>query len=490
MEGAYFSDFFEIEQSILDEYGAFDISLINDLPLFIDPFLLFNSEDQKYQNLHDIIIKHMKYLKGITLQKKLTPSVIEHLFAFPEVKQNWLGFCKKGNTGHGLGKAFAKSLHRNFATIFYNFGDETVTEGSHIEKLCLISNGVGRDTISDFTTNLIMQYLAEYTQEFALKHLKKEHRKKFRIPRNMFNYNTGSWVSEIYELPYFNQNYVLLTPKNILTKDQTWINRSDMVDNIYEIANSLSDDTLRSQFNEYIEQALSKYEEKITKEERESILFGAVEKCPMIIDYYISDKEKDGDRAISVSNEKVGQVYSLFVLQVREFIKEHIQGSDFFNKRGESYREALERLKFLKDVIENKGGHKIFYINGKPISRESDLQILYRLTMYGTNLDVSREVNDGRGPADFKLSNGAKEKTIVEFKLAKNTHLERNLKKQTEIYERASDTTNPSIKVILYFTSEEKKKATEILKRLKMENAPNILLIDASAENKKSGSKA
>ena len=37
--------------------------------------------------------------------------------------------------------------------------------------------------------------------------------------------------------------------------------------------------------------------------------------------------------------------------------------------------------------------------NGKPIRRESDLRLLFRLTWRGTPSDVSREVNDGRGPA-------------------------------------------------------------------------------------------
>jgi len=47
------------------------------------------------------------------------------------------------------------------------------------------------------------------------------------------------------------------------------------------------------------------------------------------------------------------------------------------------------------------------YMNIRPpstIEGESDLQILYRLTWYGTTRDVTREANDGRGPADFKIS--------------------------------------------------------------------------------------
>ncbi len=40
----YFSDFFNVEPDLIDEYGAINISLVNDLPLFIDPFLLFKAK--------------------------------------------------------------------------------------------------------------------------------------------------------------------------------------------------------------------------------------------------------------------------------------------------------------------------------------------------------------------------------------------------------------------------------------------------------------
>lgn len=58
----YFSDFFEIPESAIEEYGAFNISLIADLPLFIDPFLLFNSEESEHQRLHADIIEYMRFL--------------------------------------------------------------------------------------------------------------------------------------------------------------------------------------------------------------------------------------------------------------------------------------------------------------------------------------------------------------------------------------------------------------------------------------------
>src|SRR5438094_9829798 len=121
----------------------------------------------------------------------------------------------------------------------------------------------------------------------------------------------------------------------------------------------------------------------------------------------------------------------------------------------------------MKDHVENKGAHRIFYLRGKPLEREEDLQILYKLTWYASPLSVSREVNDGRGPADYLLSYGAKDKTIVEFKLAKNTQLKRNLERQVEIYQKASDAKR-AIKVILYFSRSERVRVESILKSLKL----------------------
>ena len=49
----YFADHFSVSPQVIAEYGAFNISLITDLPLFIDPFLLFNSKKAGYQRLHE-----------------------------------------------------------------------------------------------------------------------------------------------------------------------------------------------------------------------------------------------------------------------------------------------------------------------------------------------------------------------------------------------------------------------------------------------------
>jgi len=188
-----FSDFFEVSPATIEDYGAFNVSLIADLPLFIDPFLLFNSEKAEYRQLHDQMIAYVRFLREKSAGQAISPGLIHSWFRFPEIKQNWLGFSTTGNRGSGLGADFATALYSNLHRIFTNFGEEQLTQGSHLEKLCLIGEGVGKDNISDFTTNLIHGFLLEYTQEFAQQHIDRKYRRVVTVPKVRFSYETETW---------------------------------------------------------------------------------------------------------------------------------------------------------------------------------------------------------------------------------------------------------------------------------------------------------
>jgi hypothetical protein len=99
----YFSDYFEADPSDLEKYGAFDISVVTDLPLFIDPLLLFNSDKPKYRALHEEIIEYLVFLRD-EAKSDLNPGLIKAWYTFKEVRQNWLGFTQFGNGGSGLVK--------------------------------------------------------------------------------------------------------------------------------------------------------------------------------------------------------------------------------------------------------------------------------------------------------------------------------------------------------------------------------------------------
>ena len=483
----YFSDFFRVDREVIEAYGAVDISLINDLPLFVDPFLLFNSRNPDFQKIHQEMIDYLLFLKDQSEKNRvLSPGMRYAWYTFSEVKQNWLGFSLSGNAGCGMGQDFANGLYSGLNSIFSDFGKETITIGKHMEKLCLISPRVGRDKISDFTTNFAKRYLLNYTQEFATTYLDPSQCKTVTVPKVYFNKDTSSWVSEEYYLPWHNDDFVLLTPKAMLTRDDTFINRADMLHNLQEIAPSIPDAALRFELEMYFQNVLTKKKKEISQTEKERKATDLILRHPVLIDYYVRYKEDHEDQATSISKEKVKEVQILYNDQISELIQK-LTNTDFYKIVPDAHEEAAKRVQYLKHVIEDQDGYRLFYSAGKPIKREADLQVIYRLVWYGSPFSVDREVNNGRGAVDYKISYGKENATLVEFKLASNSKLKQNLAKQVEIYKKASETER-AIKVILFFTDEEEKKVYDILNSLELAGNPDIVLIDARNDNKPSAS--
>lgn len=475
----YFSDFFDIDEDIIEAYGAVNISLLNDMPLFIDPFLLFNSPKEEYQEIHKNIIDYLLFLQS---QAEIYPAppkgMLANWYKLPEVKQNWLGFSLEGNSGRGLGNDFANNLHKGLQTIYKDFGKETITKSSHLEKLCLISPLVGRDKISDFTANFAKKYILEYTEKFAEKYLKPEQCQLFSVPKVEFSYLTHTWVTKEYMLPCYEKDFVLLTPRDLLTRDDTFINKGNMLRSLQNIAPSIKDDALRFALNQYLMDILPKKNTEMSKTDKEKAATKLIERHPELIDHYIRYKEENEADATSISQKVVQEVKQLFNSQLKEFVDLLKSRTEFYSSTGNSYDEAYKRVMFLKSVIEDMDGYRLFYLNGKPIKKENDLQIMYRLVWFASEYDVNREVNNGRGPADFKISMGSKDSTIVEFKLASNSKLRKNLENQVEIYKKANST-DKAIKVILYFSEEEYNKVVRIINDLHLGGCKDIVLIDA-----------
>lgn len=482
----YFSEFFDVDPESLVAYGAFDVSCVVDLPLFIDPFLLFTSKKPEYQALHAEIVRYLRFLRDQSANGEIKPGLLKAWFCFPEVKQNRLGFCVAGSAGAGLGTTFARALNENLAKLFTDFGKETITKGSHLEKLVLIRERVGRDNISDFTTNLIKEYLCKYTQDYATRYIDAAKLRKVAVPKVKFNYDVGAWESAVFTLPWHHDDYVLLTPEDILTKDDTWINKADLRREFSHIKDAVTNEELRAQIDYYFQSVLPK---KPTVEDQRAAVEKTLLRFPALIDWFIKHKEDHGDEAVYRSAEKVREVEALFIANLRVLAQTLSAFTDFYRIPATTLAETRQKLDYLKHVIEEQDGYRIFYVNGNVIQREKDLQILFKLVWEGSPSSADAEVNNGRGPVDFKISRGSADKTLVEFKLASNSQIEANLEKQVEIYEQANRTTQ-SFKVILYFSASEEEKVLNILRRLKVEPAAGVILIDARNDNKPSASKA
>ena len=300
------------------------------------------------------------------------------------------------------------------------------------------------------------------------------------------------WERRKYFLPWRQGDHILLTPKDILTRDENWINRRDLLGEFDQIPTAIPDANLRAAVSNYFHRALQarrKPNKHISRIDRDVAAADTIRQFPQLIDYYIKWKEAHGDDAADVSAERVLFTEIQFSRRLQKILHPLLSQTDFYRVAGGTYAEAHVRLAYLKHVIEDMGGWRTFYDDeGKPFEREKDLQILYRLVWFGTPSDIGAEANDGRGPVDFKVSRG-RNKTLIEMKLASNTRLEANLARQLEIYQMSSDAER-GIKAILYFDESQHRRVQKIMKKLALTGNKDVVLIDACSDNKPSASKA
>ena len=472
----YFSDYFEVKHSKIESYGALDISLLSDNPAFVDPFLIFYSKNKDYQKLHQFIVNYLIFLKKQSDEKNFS-----HLFyAFPEVNEVWLGFSKSGNKGLGLGPHFAKELNENLVCIFKGSKNK-ITKSTHIEKLCIIGERVGADKVSDFTLNLIKHYLVKYTEKFATENLDSKYVLKFRVSKLYFDFEKNNWIDGEAILPISPHNksdFVLLTPKDILVKEEGWISVNDFLNNDGLIISNIPNDVLRYKINQYFLSLIpdkrnkrGKPKKDFSKKNTRNALKETAKKYPELIDYFIKDKEENGRGAIEASlidNDFLKQVFYLGVKAITEKLK--TEGFYLIDKKQNSFLETVDKIRKFKYVMEKRDGYDVFWNKNKLRRfKEPDVDKMIDLVFASSNFSVDKQVNNGRGPSDIKVSKGAMDCTIIETKLAKNPHLEKNLANQLNTYKEANNTAN-GVYVILYFDNPELKKTERILKKLKMDH--------------------
>lgn len=498
----YFSEYFEIDPCLLREYGALNISLVCDLPLFIDPMLIFNSKKPEYKKLHTEIIRYFTFLAD-KAQDNLQENEIKAWFRFSEVKNNWLGYSLSGNGGLALGDSYAQFLYKN---IGFAVSTNSISKSAHIEKIMLLYEGSGKDKISDLTVNLIKGYLLEYTQAFAVKHLKSKYIKTFYVDRAYFNYRTESFESKEYSLPYVTnkkgqEEYVLLTPLDIVREGEPSINRKDFYDSQEQIRSSIENDVLRAYVNNYISNAVKRYKEqqrrkkrriserKISKIEKDAFAELARE-YPELYDYYVRLRELDFSELQQTSEAEVKRQIELFINNTLELINAMVVNGYRIDGELTAREEAIKRISYFKHVIEDCDGYKNLYSNdGQRISKEDDLRRMFRLVWYGTTYKVDFDTNNGRGELDVNVSKGIYDQSIIEFKLASNSSLS-HVFEQVKIYEVAN-CTDGSLIVIFYFSESELENAKRIIANAGYEDqiGKSVILIDCRADNKPSGSK-
>ena len=194
--------------------------LTQDLPLCIDPFLLYRSRDTELRELHQKLIGTFNH--GIDLFRRGQTQELARLVQFPEVNEIGFGYSAGAIRGRGLGQTMNGLLVDLLASVGELF-DRGIR---HIEELQLLSVRIGPDLVSDTVANLMKSYLIAYTQQQSSLHGLPVSQS---VPVNhSFDFNNLEWIDGYFDLPC-NPNSglpVLLVPRRVV-RLLPWINYND-----------------------------------------------------------------------------------------------------------------------------------------------------------------------------------------------------------------------------------------------------------------------
>ena len=192
------------------EIDFLDADLDNDNPLYIDPFLIANSNSQWAINADRTIKNFFNEFKRLILEKRYD-EVFEISRYLSESKENNLGVSSKGTTnGHGVGEIDIRNI------VEHIIKSNAIVDGLivNLEDIILFVDQIDKDKLSDMTTNIIRKELIKYTQDQCKLWgipLETETTLPYWVPEEK------SWMYSEEQLLIIENREILLVPKFIVS---------------------------------------------------------------------------------------------------------------------------------------------------------------------------------------------------------------------------------------------------------------------------------
>lgn len=409
--------------SLTDEYGldkgayldtgAFDVILDVDSRLFIDPSLLDLCDIEEFNGAKE---KVEKYFSGIitllshsTSHKDMYWKQADKLITFKELTGTCFGYSQFGTDGNSIGPVLRNVILCTIKELI----DAGEKDPSLFELLGVFQEGIGCDRISDLLTFILASEILAFTQRvieiFNLSNIEITYkRNKYKTIRNEYN------KKPIMLLPSF-----LLSPLPIADSfnDIDWI--------------CMENNRVRQEINAYFDlgrrKKLSKAEIYFLMKSNASFRAALIAAYKAVQVYpYDFDKDPAGEYAWYHVAKQYATQYPLSLQ-----LPQNASPADMLS--------VIEEIcKHFKTLIEDNGLWHLLYNDDKKPKHERAAQLLFFgiADAYCTsnNIDLSREINNGRGFVDFKLSHGANDKVLVEVKLTSNDQLQHGFTTQIPIY--------------------------------------------------------
>ncbi|MGL4108748.1 hypothetical protein [Clostridium sp. LP20] len=185
-----------------------DIELDNDLELFIDPYIFTKLRGDFAKKCNNAIINFFSEVMNL-IRNNDEVNAKRILNGLKEPSETHLGLSENSIDGNGVRGKKAIRLYQKLA-------ESKAAKTGNLKDLSdceLMIDGIGKDSISDITTNVIRKYLIEFTQSQC---------DICNIPmisfkNNIWDEGLKKWVNIEYKLPSINGKRIILVPKSIVT---------------------------------------------------------------------------------------------------------------------------------------------------------------------------------------------------------------------------------------------------------------------------------
>lgn len=410
-----FSKEYGIKKADILRLGVFDVILDVDTRVFVDPALLPLSSAPEFQGAKE---KVEKYFSDIIVLLKHTKrhgdmywKKADSLLKFSELSGTCFGYSRNNTEGNAIGPVLREKILDTARELI----EEGETDPVLFELLGVFQEKIGCDRISDLITFILAPEVFSFTNRIVT---------TLQLPSAPMPYR-GVTYSVCMNRYNETEKPLLLLPADILSP----LPVAEDFDDIDLICRE--NQRVRDEINAYFDLGRKK---KLSKPD----ILSFMHQSPTFREAMISSYKAFPVQPYDFDADPAGEY--IWVQAAEEFTQKHplnLQKQPL-NGVEDVYGVAYTICQKFKTLIEVNGLHDLLYDSNKQPKHERAAQLLFFgiADSYCTanNIDLSREVNNGRGPVDFKLSRGAKEKVVVEVKLTSNGQLKHGVEKQLPIY--------------------------------------------------------
>ena len=460
MRPTLFSERFGISPEEFDNENLLDPFIETDTPLFIDPLLIDKSASHILQT--DGIAQFRKHFENVVrllaMSEKRSDAAWQgaaKLLSLKEPAENGLGYSR----GNRAGTSRPKDVRRQLLTTI----KEVIRLGSKdpemLSLMGFLEEGVGPDTISDFTTVAMSDALSKITNDFCSKHgvpLHSNDLSQFALP-----------VVEKDGKP----KPMVLIPRDVLRD----LPVTDSWGDVWEAA----------EHNQVLRDKLSVMLAGIaqpTVVEQKAAIRRAVTHSSEIFDAFLQ-----AVKSAASSYDQNDDVKGFYTF--RDFLRSRppLETDNIYEVRKsplEVQRLVLDALFVFQHHVENGNLWEALWAGGQP-KRERAAQLLFFAIADGYcrahKVETISEPNFGGGPVDFAFADGIESRVIVEMKKSTGG-VESGYSKQLERYKAAARTEFAVFVVIDYGKGTQKITSIQRLRTKAVERGerpPEIVVIDA-----------